>query len=106
MIPEDLKKNYWSIVKRTRQSGRISQSVIDRVEESWKSFDDDVVTKALQIHASHYRAYKENYTIGIMRNLQKQKAAGVPVDKKKNSFNDFEQRTYDFDELEKILLSN
>ena len=107
MIPEDVKKNYWAIVKRTRQSGRISQSVIDRVEESWNKFDDDVVTEALNIHISHYQSYKENYTVGIMRNMQKQKAEGKPINKlKANAFNNFQQNDYDFDEIERRLLVN
>jgi len=65
-----------------------------------------VVSEALRIHISHHPDYKENYTLGIMRNLQKQKASGRNI-KKKPKFNDFSmQREYDFDELERMLLSN
>ena len=106
MIENELKHNYWTTIKRTRTSGRISPSVIEKTEESWKKFDDDVVSEALRIHISHYPDYKENYTLGIMRNLQRQKASGKTI-KKKPSFNDFSmQRDYDFDELERMLLSN
>jgi hypothetical protein len=105
MVSETVKRNYWEAIRRTRKSGRIAQSVIDRVEESWNKFDDDVIEEALNIHLRRYGDYKENYTLGIMRNLQKRKASGAPV-RKKNSFNDFEQRKYDYDELERMILSS
>ena len=91
MVSEELRDKYWNILNGTRQSGRISPSV----------------EEALGIHISHYKTYKENYTIGIMRNLQKKKAEGVPVVKqKKNSFNNFHQRKYDYDELERQLINS
>ena len=104
MISEETRKNYWAVIRRTRQSGRISQSVIDRVEESWKSFDEDVVEEALKIHQSRYHSYKEQYTIGIMRNLQREKAQGKQVGKK--AWSPAEQHDYDFEQLEKDLLAN
>lgn len=102
---EELKENYWKIVCRTRKSGRISQSVKDKEEEYWKQFPEDVVQEALQIHIDRYPSYKECYTRGIMRNLAKAKEEGKPVSRK-NNFLDFEQRNYDFDELEKQLINN
>lgn len=104
---DELRENYWKVLSRTRKSGRISPSVKQRVEESWQRFDEDVVMQALRIHIDRYPNYKENYTIGIMRNLQRQKAAGKPVNKGKlNTFNQGEHREYDFEELEKALLDN
>ena len=47
MVSEELRDKYWNILNGTRQSGRISPSVIRRVEESWSKFDDDVVEEAL-----------------------------------------------------------
>lgn len=106
MLSEELKHSYWAKIKRTRKSGRISPSVVEKTEEAWKKFDEDVVAEALRIHTSRYPDYKENYTLGIMRNLQKQKVSGSTV-KKKPGFNDFSmQREYDYEELERILLSN
>ncbi|MBP3487305.1 MAG: hypothetical protein J6K53_02810 [Roseburia sp.] len=105
MVSEETKKRYWTVIKETRQSGRISPSVISRVEESWNKYDDDVVEEALNIHILRYRGYKENYTVGIMRNLQKKKAEGGAVKKPKNSFHNFNQRSNDYDELEKMLLT-
>ena len=52
-----------------------------------------------------YPMYRETYTVGIMRNLQRQKTATGKVGKD-NPFNKIEQNDYDFDELEKELLAN
>lgn len=43
-----VKEEYWKVVSYTRSSGRIARSVKDRVEESWKKFDEDVVAEALR----------------------------------------------------------
>ena len=105
MVSRELKERYWSLIRRTRKSGRVAQSVIDRVEKSWEAFDPEVVEEALRIHTMRYPEYEENYTIGIMRNLQKQKAAGQPVkQKEKNKFFNFEQHGYDIKELERRLI--
>lgn len=106
MLDEKLRTRYWDVIRQTRASCRISQSVVTRVEESWKRFDDDVVEAALRTHIDRYRGYKENYTVGIMRNMQKQKQAGVPITSRKNKFSDFPHREYDFEELERELLAN
>ena len=100
-----VKKEYWKRVSRTRKSGRIAQSVKDRVEGIWGRYDYDVVMEALRIHMSRYPDYNEQYTVGIMRNLQKRKDAGGRI-KQENRFNQFEQNTYDFDQLEKEILAN
>lgn len=104
---KELIENYWKVISRTRTSGRISPNVKKRVEESWNKFDEDVIKQALRIHIDRYPGYKENYTMGIMRNLQRQKAAGKPIaEGKKNMFNQREKRDYDFEELEKTLWDN
>lgn len=100
---EELKEKYWRVVSRTRMSGRISQSVKEREEAYWCRFPASVVEEALRIHISRYPEYKECYTRGIMRNLNGKRET-APV--KQNQFQDFEQRDYDFDELEKQLLEN
>lgn len=103
MIEEHLKENYWKVIARTRKSGRISPNVIRKEEEAWKQYDEDVVKEALAVHIQKYQGYKENYTRGIMRNMQRQKAETGRV-KKESQYNSFMQRDYDFDELEKELL--
>lgn len=107
-MDKELKDNYWKIVSRTRTSGRISPSVKERVEASWQRFDEDVISQALRIHIDRYPTYKENYTVGIMRNLQRQKDSGHDITSaKKNGFNQGKQRNdYDFEALEKGLLAN
>lgn len=99
---EDLKKEYWRVLSRTRKSGRISQGVKDKEEERWKQFDEDVVMEALRIHISNYPDYKETYTRGIMRNLRLRKERTGKVGKE-NPFHGFAQNDYDFDALEKAL---
>lgn len=100
---DTLVESYWRVVCRTRKSGRISQSVKDKMQEKWKKFDEDVVKEALQIHMNRYKEYSESYTIGIMRNLQKNKIAGV---KKKDNWNTGHKQQYDFEALERELRSN
>lgn len=102
---KQLKEEYWKVLSRTRNSGRIAQSVKDRVEKNWERYDEDVIMEALRIHMSRYPGYKETYTVGIMRNIQKRKDAGGRV-KQENKFNQFQQNEYDFDQLEKEILAN
>lgn len=102
---KQLKEEYWKVLSRTRNSGRIAQSVKDRVEKNWERYDEDVIMEALRIHMSRYPGYRESYTVGIMRNIQKRKDAGGRV-KQENKFNQFQQNEYDFDQLEKEILAN
>lgn len=76
MMSETARELYWKILKKTRMSGRISSALIEKTEAEWKSFDEDVVEEALLIHTSHYPDKRENYTLGIMKNQQKQKSGG------------------------------
>lgn len=102
---ENLKKRYWETIRKTRSSGRISPSVIEKTEKKWEQFDKETVREALDIHISRYPGYKENYTLGIMRNLQREKQAGAKPAARRNSFNNFPQRDYDYAELERRLLA-
>lgn len=102
---EELKEKYWRTVSQTRKSGRIAGSVKERIEQEWKRFDEEVVLEALRIHISRYKDYKENYTIGIMRNLQKQKNITGRVGNS-NKFNNMMKQNYDIESLERELLAN
>lgn len=106
MEMDELKKKYWSAVRWSRRSGRISPSVIEKAEAQWEQFDESVVRQALEIHIQHYPSYPERYTLGIMRNLQRCKDNGTQTPGPRNNFNSFEQNRYDFDQLEKELLAN
>lgn len=101
---ENLKIEYWKVVARTRKSGRISPSVKEKIERLWGDYDEDVVLEALKAHMSRSPSYGERYTLGIMRNMQKAKRDGKVVGNKGNKFNEFEQQSYDMDQLEKELL--
>lgn len=102
---EEKKAEYWKVIARTRKSGRIAESVRTRTEGTWARFDEDVVMESLQIHMQRYPMYKETYTVGIMRNLQKRKDTTGRV-KTDNPFGRMEQNQYDFEQLEKELLAN
>lgn len=99
---EQMKEEYWKVVSYTRKSGRISKSVKRKMEEKWNQYDQDVIMEALRIHKDRYPGYKESYTIGIMRNLQKKKEAGGVV-KAENKFNQIDQHDYDFDAIQRAL---
>lgn len=104
---DELKENYWRTISRTRISGRIAQGVKAKTEKAWEQFDEDVVREALRIHIDRYPNYKETYTTGIMRNLQRAKNERLPsVQKISNSFNSGMQSDYDMEELEKQILAN
>ncbi|MDE5698143.1 MAG: hypothetical protein K2I96_12165 [Lachnospiraceae bacterium] len=104
---DELRENYWRTISRTRVSGRIAQGVKAKTEKAWEQFDEDVVREALRIHIDRYPNYKETYTTGIMRNLQRAKNEHLPaVQKPSNSFNSGMQSDYDMDQLEKQILAN
>lgn len=104
---DELKEKYWRTISRTRISGRIAQGVKAKTEKAWEQFDEDVVREALRIHIDRYPNYKETYTTGIMRNLQRAKNERLPaVQKPTNIFNSGMQNDYDMEELEKQILAN
>lgn len=106
MVPEEIREGYWRVLRRTRSSGRIAPSVVARTEAAWGKYDDDVVEEALRVHINKYPGYKENYTLGIMRNMQREKDAGRSFKRTdRNRFNNFTARDYDFDDLEQKLLA-
>lgn len=102
---EELKEQYWRIVSGTRKSGRIAGTVKERMEGAWGKFDEDVIREALRIHIDRYKGYKESYTLGIMRNLQKKKDVTGKV-KNENAFNNYMKQDYNFEELEKEIVAN
>lgn len=106
---EKLKEQYWRTLAYTRKSGRISENVKKKAEAQWEKYPQEIVEEALRIHIRQYRdpSYKENYTLGIMRNLQKQAQAGLrPVKEEKNSFGNYKQNTYDYDALLQKVRAN
>ena len=102
---DEMKEQYWRTVAGTRKSERIAGSVKERVEKEWNKFDEDVILEALRIHIDRYKGYKENYTIGIMRNIQKRKNTSGVVNSG-SRFNNIMKQDYDMEQLEKELLAN
>ena len=75
---EELKEQYWRTLAYTRKSGRISPNVKKKTEAQWEKYPREIVEEALRIHIRQYRdpSYKENYTLGIMRNLSNRRRRG------------------------------
>lgn len=101
---ETLIQKYWSVVSKTRQSGRISENVKAKEREYWDAFPEELVKEALTIHIQKYPNMRENYTRGILRNLKRTYDAQGKLPVKKPGFHNFQQREYDYDALEKELL--
>ena len=106
---EELKEQYWRTIVYTRKSGRISPNVKKKAEAQWEKYPREIVEEALRIHIRQYRdpSYKENYTLGIMRNLQKQAQAGLrKPEGEKNQFLNNQQNAYDYDALLQKVRAN
>ena len=71
-----LLKPYWDVIRKTRKTGTISNSVILKTMKKWKKYDDIVIQFALKTHIENYDDGErdENYTLGIMRNTTKEEA--------------------------------
>ena len=101
-------KKYWDTIRWTRRGGKVSDNIINTELDYWSQFDRDVVIKALEIHIKNYPNIKEHYTRGIIRNMAVEKETGknvsisVPNKPKRDKFINYEQRTWDFEELERL----
>jgi hypothetical protein len=69
-----LSKEYWDVIRETRTTGNIAESVIYNTMSKWEKFDPVVVQYALKSHIEAHAGKKENYTIGIMRGTDKEEA--------------------------------
>ena len=70
----ELNKKYWDVIRETRRTGKVSESVIFNNMSKWKKYDPVVVEYALKTHIENHVGKKEDYTIGIMRNTSKDEA--------------------------------
>ena len=88
-----LNKEYWDVIRETRKTGRIAESVIYNNMNKWTKYELPVVEYALKNHIDNHKGKREEYTIGIMRNTPKEEAESRlnnPVKKKGEiSLNDF-----------------
>src|SRR5699024_8910298 len=68
----DLNKKYWDVIRETRKTGNIKESVIYKNMNMWKKYDLGVVEHALKSHINNHAGKREEYTIGIMSNTKKE----------------------------------
>lgn len=78
----NLNKKYWDIIRETRKTGKIAESVIYNNMAKWKKYNPIVVGHALKEHISNHKGKREEYTLGIMRNTN---AEEVKSHNKKNN---------------------
>lgn len=70
----ELNKRYWDVIRETRTTGKVAQSVIYNTMKKWEKYDPVVIRYALKTHIDLHEGKKENYTIGIMRGTSKEDA--------------------------------
>ncbi|MBB6219023.1 hypothetical protein HNQ80_005201 [Anaerosolibacter carboniphilus] len=68
---------YFDILRFTRRSGKIADSVIIKVYQKWEEFKTEAVIYALQVYINNPKHHdkQENYCYGIMRNATAQEIA-------------------------------
>jgi hypothetical protein len=81
----DIIDAYWLVIKDTRKTGNVADSVIQKELEYWSRFPVNVVMKAIAIHIARYRGKKEDYTRGIMRRVNEEMSADGSNQKGKRS---------------------
>lgn len=69
-----LNKEYWNVIRTTRTTKKVSESVIFNNMSVWEKYDPVIVQYALKTHIEAHPRMKENYTIGIMRGTSKEDA--------------------------------
>ena len=93
---------YWETIRFTRKTCTVSDGIKRNELEYWSKFPTDKVIDALRIHIDKYPCHRENYTRGIMRNIRTSTSGNQQ--RKRPTFDNFEKRIYDPDELKKKLL--
>jgi len=75
-IPDfvELNKQYWDVIRETRKSGKIAESVIYNTMKKWQKYHPSVIRYALKTHIEMHAGKREEYTLGIMRNTSKEEA--------------------------------
>jgi|SRR5699024_1597303 len=66
-----LSKKYWNVIRETRKTKTVAESIIYRHMKLWTSYDPLVVEYALNEHINNHVGKKEDYTLGIMRGTTK-----------------------------------
>lgn len=66
---------YWAILRRTRKSGKIADSVLLKELAYWAKYPPNLVQRAIQIHIQRHHSKREAYTRGILRGLAVERRA-------------------------------
>lgn len=70
-----LNKEYWGMIRETRKSKTVAESVIFKTMEKWVKYDPVVVQYSLKTHIDVADKEKdEKYTLGIMRRTSPEEA--------------------------------
>lgn len=62
-----LQKEYWNVIRETRVTNKVGQSIIASCMAKWEKYEPVVVHYAIKEHVEMHAGKRENYTIGIMR---------------------------------------
>ncbi|OJH15994.1 hypothetical protein BLX88_25885 [Bacillus obstructivus] len=67
---------YWTIIKKTRKTNKISYSIILKTMKQWNKYQHIVIQYSLKKHIESYDdgEHNEKYTLGIMRNTTPEQA--------------------------------
>lgn len=84
----ELNKQYWDVIRETRATGKIAESVIYKNMKMWEKYDPVVIQYALKTHIEMHKGKKENYTLGIMRH--------TPVDEAEDRLNSKVTNLHDY----------
>lgn len=68
---------YWTLIRRTRATGKLAESVIRKWMDKWVEFPTEKVVEGMQIHLDRYQGKREEYTHGIIRRLKQEQGKGV-----------------------------
>lgn len=66
-------EKYFEQLRWTRKTGKISESIRNKELAYWEKFEPKVVIEALKTHMEKYPTMREEYTRGIIRNIDRSK---------------------------------
>ena len=100
--------SFFDVLKYTRRGGGIADGVKLRIYGKWEKYETQKVIYGLNIYINNPALHdkKENYALGIIRNLTAGEISGksgrTNMLDKPNKFINYEQRDWDFERLNKL----
>lgn len=100
--------SFFDVLKYTRRGGRIADGVKLRIYDKWEKYETQKVIYGLSVYIDNPALHdkKENYALGIIRNLAAGEISGksgkTKAYDKLNKFINYEQRDWDFNTLDKL----